>query len=123
MFDNPKKELERLQEQLLAAESHDEEFPEEPDDDIYDEFAEDEPFDEELDAILSGRAPRLRRSENAARDVSNRATGFDADDYVMDTDRYIPAPQKRGNGCLAAFGIFQAIAVIALIAWLLWRML
>ena len=122
MFDHPKQELERLQAQLLAAERYDEELPEEPDDDIYDEFDEDEPFDEELDAILSGRSPRLRRRD-AEEDVSSRAAGFDADDYVMDTDRYIPAPQKRGNGCLAAFGIFKAIAVIALVAWLLWRML
>ena len=115
MFDNPKKELERLQAQLLAVESdHEEEF-EDFSDQIDDEFTEEEGFDAELDALLNGGAPRHRNERN----VSGRATGFDADDYEMDTSRYVPAPRKKGIGCLAAFGIFQAIVIIALIAWLL----
>ena len=121
MFDDPKKELERLQEQLLAAEARNEEDFEEISEEYY-EDEEDELYDEELDAIVTGRAPRLRRHADSGRDVSGRATGFDADDYEMDTDRYVPSPKKKGIGCLAAFGIFQAIAVIALIGWLLWRM-
>ena len=120
MFDNPKKELERLQAQLLAAENYDEEIPEEPDDDIFDEFTEDESFDEELDALLNGTS---RRSFNDAdRNVSRRAAGFDADDYVMDTDRYVPAPKKR-SGCLTAFALFQALAIIGFVVWALRRML
>jgi len=121
MFDNPKKELERLQEQLLAVEAKKEEEFEDFSDDIYEE-PEDEFYDEELEALLSGKAPRPRRYDGD-QDVAGRAAGFDADDYVMDTDRYVPAPKKKGIGCLAAFGLFQAFAVIALVAWLLWRML
>ena len=122
MFDNPKKELERLQEQLLAAEARNEEDFEEISEAYYEDEEEDELYDEELDAIVSGRAPRLRHHKDSDRDVSGRATGFDADDYEMDTDRYVPYPKKKGIGCLAGFGIFQVIAIIALIAWLLWRM-
>lgn len=124
MFDNPKKELERLQAQLLAAESCDDdenEVPEELDEDIdlYEDFEEDEPFDEELDALLNGSS---RRFDTADRNVSRRAAGFDADDYVMDTDRYVPAPKKKGTG-LIIFALVQALAIIGFVLWALRRML
>ena len=122
MFDNPKKELERLEQQLLAVEAQDEEELDDLYDDTYEEFDEGDPYDAELEALLNG-TPLRQRPYADDRDVSGRATGFDADDYEMDTNRYVPAPKKRGIGCLAAFGLFQAVAVIALIAWLLWRML
>ena len=121
MFDNPKKELERLQEQLLAAEARPEEDFEDLPEELYEEFEEDEVYDEELESILSGKAPRLRHDQDANRDVSRRAAGFDAEDYEMDANRYVPAPAKKNIGCLAAFGIVQAIAVIALVAWMLLR--
>lgn len=124
MFDNPKKELERLQAQLLAAESCDDdenEVPEELDEDIdlYEDFEEDEPFDEELDALLNGSS---RRFDTADRNVSRRAAGFDADDYIMDTDRYVPAPKKKGTG-LIIFALVQALAIIGFVLWALRRML
>ena len=124
MFDNPKKELERLQAQLLAAESCDDdenEVPEELDEDIdlYEDFEEDEPFDEELDALLNGSS---RRFDAADRNVSYRASGFDADDYVMDTDRYVPAPRKKNTG-LIVFALAQALAIIGFVLWALRRML
>ena len=118
MFDNPKKELAWLEQQLLASEHHDEEdeFPEELEEDIY----EDEPFDEELDILLNGGSGR--RFDDRNRRVSDRAAGFDADDYIMDTDRYVPAP-KRKSGCLTAFALIQALAIIGFVVWALWRML
>ena len=124
MFDNPKKELEWLQAQLLAAESCDDdenEVPEELDEDIdlYEDFEEDEPFDEELDALLNGSS---RRFDTAGRNVSRRAAGFDADDYIMDTDRYVPAPKKKGTG-LIIFALVQALAIIGFVLWALRRML
>lgn len=123
MFDNPKKELERLQEQLLAAESkNDEEFDDFSKDIMEELEEEDRLYDAELDALLSGTDRRTRRRSEAG-DVSGRATGFDADDYEMDSDRYVPAPKKRSIGCLTFFGLLQAIAVIFVIAWLLRRML
>ena len=119
MFDNPKKELEWLQAQLLAAESDETEIPEEPDADLDDDFTEDEPYDAELDALLNGGS---RSFDAEDWNVSGRAAGFDADDYEMDTDRYVPAP-KRKSGCLTAFALFQALAVIGFVLWALRRML
>ncbi|MBR3821077.1 MAG: hypothetical protein IKJ37_05585 [Kiritimatiellae bacterium] len=121
MFDNPKKELEWLQAQLLAAESDDEEDEvlDEPEEDIYDDFSEDDPFDEELDGLLNGT---YRNFDAADRDVSCRAAGFDADDYVMDTDRYVSAPKKK-SGCLTAFALIQALLIIGFVLWALGRML
>ena len=121
MFDDPKKALERLQEQLLAAEEPIEEDPEDLLEEIEEEFEEDALFDEELDALLNGGT--LRRRAEPGRDVSGRATGYDADDYEMDPSRYVPVPRKKGIGCLTAFALVQAIIVIALAVWALWRVL
>ena len=122
MFDNPKKELERLEQQLLAAESYeeDDEIYDDFEDDMDDDFTEDEPFDEELDALLSGGSARISRWDE--RNVSGRAAGFDADDDIMDTDRYVPAPKKKNTG-LIIFALIQALAIIGFVLWALRRML
>ena len=122
MFDNPKKELAWLEQQLLASEHHDEEdeFPEELEEDIYEDVSEDEPFDEELDILLNGGSGR--RFDDRSRRVSDRAAGFDADDYIMDTDRYVPAPKKKNTG-LIIFALVQALAIIGFVLWALRRML
>ena len=72
-----------------------------------------------LDALLNGGS---RSFDAADWNVSGRAAGFDADDYEMDTDRYVPAP-KRKSGCLTAFALIQALAVIGFVLWALRRML
>lgn len=124
MFDNPKKELERLQAQLLAAESdaEEDEVLDELDDDIYDDFAEEEPFDDELDALLNGTAPV--HDEERDWDFVNRSAGFDSDiqEYEMDADRYVPVTRKK-NGCLVTFALVQALLVIGLVVYALGRML
>ena len=122
MFDNPKKELERLEQQLLAAESYEEEdeIYDDLEDDMDDEFTEDEPFDEELDALLNGGSARASRWDEW--NVSGRAAGFDADDAFMDTDRYVPAPKKKNTG-LIIFALVQALAIIGFVLWALRRML
>ena len=124
MFDNPKKELERLEQQLLAAESYeeadDDEIYDDLEDDMDDDFTEDEPFDEELDILLNGGSGR--RFDDRNRRVSDRAAGFDADDYIMDTDRYVPAPKKKNTG-LIIFALVQALAIIGFVLWALRRML
>ena len=96
MFDNPKKELERLEQQLLAVEKTDFEEPAPDDEELYDEFEADEVYDDELQALLDPdiSADWTRRRE--AQSFSGRAAGFDdADDYEMDDGRYVPAPKKK----------------------------
>jgi len=122
MFDDPKKELERLQQQLLAAEEPIEEDPEDLFEDIDEAaFCDDELYDDELQTLLTGGT--LRRRADPNRDVSGRATGYDADDYEMDPGRYVAPPKKKGIGCLASFALTLALFVIALVGWALWRML
>ena len=121
MFDDPKKALERLQEQLLAAEEPKNEDPEDLLEEIEEEFDENELFDDELETLLTGGT--LRRGTDPDRDVSGRAAGYDANDYEMDTSRYVAPPKKRGVGCLTAFALIQAIIVCALAVWALWRVL
>ena len=126
MFDNPKKELERLEQQLLAAENYEKE-PEELQDDIleeYEEFEEfeEDPCDDELYALLNGSAPV--RGEEPDWDFVHRSAGFDAEmeEYEMDADRYVP-PQRKKNGCLITFALVQALLVIGLVVYALGRML
>ena len=106
MFDNPKKELERLQEQLLAAEAHDpEEDFDDLSDDMFQESDPDEVLDNELYAVLYDD-----------RDFSRRSAGFDAE-YEMDADRYVHAPKKKGIGGLLFVAFLELVAAAALIAW------
>ena len=93
MFDNPKKELERIQEQLLAAEE-----PAAGDfsDEIYDEID----LNDDSDFIV-------------------RSAGFDADieEYEMDTSRYVPAPKKKRMGKLFFMILLVLTAALAFVAW------
>lgn len=105
LFDDPKKELERLQQQLLAAEmAPPEEDIEDFSDEIYEEFGDDFSFDEENDIPLY-----------------SRAAGFDAEiedeAYIMDEDRYVAPPKKKGFRGLVIFALLQAIVIIALVTW------
>ena len=101
MFDDPKKALEQLEQQLLAAGTPDEE--EEP------EFLSDEEYDDpEAD-----ENPLAAAYEKQA--FSRRSAGFDAQADAMDTARYVPAPEKRKKGKLLLF--LLAAAALALTAW------
>ena len=101
MFDNPKKELERLEQQLLAAETADLEDPA-PDDEelyneeLYDEFDIDEAYDDELQGLFCDDVSADWQRRREEQSFSARSAGFDdADDYEMDTGRYVPAPKKK----------------------------
>ena len=95
MFDNPKKELERLEQQLLEAERSEPE-------------AEDGDF-----------------SSEEIEDFFLRSAGFDDDRQApsMDAGRYVPAPPKKGIGGLVTAALLLALSVIALALWGLGRLL
>ena len=102
MFDNPKKELERLEQQLLAVESSEEET-------ALDEFDEDTAIHaffaetDDIDAICEDLI------------FSERSAGFDTqeDSHVMDTNRYVAVPKKKRRGGW----LLIACLAVALIAW------
>ena len=100
MFDDPKKALAQLEQQLLAAEISEEE--EEP------EFLSDEEYDEpEAD-----EDPLAAAYEKQA--FSRRSAGFDPYADTMDTARYVPAPKKKRKGKLL---FLLAAAALVLMAW------
>ena len=111
MFDNPKKELERLQEQLLEAERKPAapEYPDVLSDDDLDIILNDPelfPEEEEDDSLLYEQQ------------TLGRSAGFDADvTYEMDDRRYVAPPKKRGMGCFVFIAVLEAILAIALAAW------
>lgn len=114
MFDNPKKELERLQAQLLAAEedrTEDDSFC----DETYDDSGTGEIFDEELSFLMDEEVPY----EDTTRQFSRRSAGFDIPDepYEMDSRRYVPAPKKKGIGGLLFIAFLEILLAGALIAW------
>ena len=111
LFDDPKKELKLLEQQLLAAEM----APPEEDidgfsDEIYEEFSDEFSFEEENELPLYGRA-----------------AGFDAEveeeEYYMDESRYAAPPKKKGFRGLVIFALLQAIVIIALVTWWLGQQL
>ncbi len=113
MFDNPKKELERLQAQLRAAEKRGgknvDPAPEEDFDilyeEIYEEFGREEPYemDSELAAMLRPRQE-------------------DDDEVWMDEERYVPAVKEKSLRGLVIFGLAQAVIVILLALWWIGRL-
>ena len=80
MFDDPKKELDRLQEQLLAAETR---VPEEDFDDGFNESDADDILDNDLYAVLYDD-----------QDIPARSAGFDTK-YEMKPDRYVAVAKKK----------------------------
>ena len=105
MFDNPKKELERLEQQLLAVEASEEE----PDFDEFDNDSAVHAFFAETDDI-----------DAICEDLifSDRSVGFDTpkNSYAMDTSRYVPATTKKRRGG------WLLIACLAIIGLIIWRM-
>ena len=102
MFDNPKKELERLEQQLLAVDTSDEKA-------VFDEFDEDTAVHsffaetDDIDAICDDLI------------FSERSAGFDAPvkSHVMDTDRYVAVPKKKRKGGW----LLIVCLIVAVIAW------
>ena len=121
MFDNPKKELERLEQQLLAASKRtpeDDEF-DDLQDEFYDEADDDGIYDDELSAMLSGKSYVNFDDRRAAQDFSRRSAGFDADmeDYELERDRYVPAPKKKSNAGMVLVAVLELAVAIGLILW------
>ena len=112
MFDDPKKELQWLQEQLLAEEEN--VSPQEPD------------FDEELDDILrligEEATPRVSR-ETAVRNFANNY-GQEEEDEEEDSDALYcdeisdaPKEKEKGIGGLVFLAVLETLGILAVAAW------
>ena len=116
MFKDTKKELERLEQQLLAVSSpdpDDQEFDDSPED-FYDEFDDDGIVDDELSAMLG-----TPRKSGSNREFSRRSAGFEEfdDAYEMDRSRYVPAPRKKSPVGMVLVAILELAVAIGLILW------
>ena len=112
MFDDPKKELKRLEEELLAAEMSDDEF-EQFYDDIYDEFGEEETVvqqDAELKAQLSDRAQNT---------VFRSVGPYEEDDEA----RYVSVPKKKSVRGLVILACLESLGIVTIVLWWLLRIL
>ena len=117
MFDDPKKELQWLQEQLLAQEE--ESAPEEA-------FPESD-FDEELDDIIrlisdEKKPPQVSR-ETAYRNFANNYGQEPEEEesaalYCDDTND-VPQPKKKekGIGGLVFLAVLETLGILAIAAW------
>lgn len=121
MFDDPKKALQRLQDELLAAEEPEEEWDEE------DSEGEDDP-----DAALDEMRDLLTREdwEETRREPLYRSYAPEAEEEAEEEDpQEKPLPRKskpaarkeKGIGGLVVALILETLALLAVFAWwLLW---
>ena len=93
MFDDPRKSLHRIEDELLD---------EELEDILYGDEEEDE---------QEYRQPRIRRGR---RQDFHRAVNEDEDD---DEDRYMILPKKKGIKGLVFLAVLEIIAILAVLGW------
>ena len=110
MFDDPKKELQRLEEELLAADVSEEAL-----------LAEDmskEEFDLMYDEILEeyGATPQAQPEQ------APTAITPDADDSYIDYDQYIQPTAKSNRGLVIAICL-ESLGIVGLVIWWLVRLL
>ena len=98
MFDNPEKELKRLEEELLKSDCADEDF-EHFYRDIFEEFGTEEP------------------EEPAARPVQKRKSTY------ADTPRAVAPKKKKGVGGLIVLICLELLGIGAMVAWWMMRLL
>lgn len=138
MFDDPKKELERLEEQLLAAEEPDDEF-ERLYEEIFEEFGEKEQTtDEEYLKGLLTEEPPVRNHANGygtktqsapqIRSVPPQGTRSAApanrSTYSDPASRSVPAPKKEKSTRGLKIAIcLECLGIVAVVAWWLIRLM
>ena len=116
MFDDPKKELRELEDQLLAAESNNEtaELKNEQFEELYDEILEEfGPKEETFIAPMPPSDPPIRNFANGY----GKALGRDGDE-ILDDDEPVEAP--RGVRGLVLLACLECVAIACLaVYWFL----
>lgn len=115
MFDDPKKELKRLEEELLAVENSDEAF-ERFYSEIYDEFGKQKGTGDLTDDLP------VRKKPAAA--AVQRQPAPSAQNAYDDQSSYVPRTKnEKGVGGLAALVCFECLGIAAIVLWWLLRIL
>lgn len=123
MFDDPKKELQRLERELLAAEYEEEEEEREA------EFGSEFDFEEE-DWLREAKAligeeeeiPIRNHANGYGTRPRNYATDFDRtvyDDEEIDEDKAVFAdpPKSKGIGGLVLLALLEVLGILAIVWW------
>jgi len=122
MFDDPKEQLRRMQEELLAAEEE-EEYDDLSDiDELLEEYLEEEEYGEYSEAAEENLAAYRNYSNNYGR--SRAARFVDTDEYDdLDEDSYISredyrkAKKKQSNRGLLIIICIELIAIACVLGW------
>lgn len=115
MFDNPRKDLQRLQQELLAAED-----PEWEEEEEYEEYEDSEETLHEMKEFLAREDWEEEEREPLYRSYTD---GYEeGDEEEWEENDVEPAPKKKGMGGLIAAIILETLAVLAMVLWwLLWK--
>ena len=127
MFDDPKKELKRLEEQLLAAEMSDDDF-ERFYEEIYDEFGEKEPAAQEDDYLkdLLEDVPVRNYSNNYGKTPQASAAKKPqaSRDTYTDSSRYAaPVKKDRSIRTLTIIACLETLGIVGVVLWWVLRIL
>ena len=117
MFDDPKKELRELEDQLLAAESNNEtaELNNEQFEELYDEILEEfGPKEESFTAPLSPSDPPIRNFANGYGGVV-RTPPLPAGDEILPDDE--PVPTEKGGRGLIFLAVVESLAIAGLVMY------
>lgn len=126
MFDDPKRELQWLEEELLAAEE--EELGQQEQEEDEDDFAEwddggDADWLEEVEELLTQQTPATRkRAGGRGGKPENPAVDFGRtvyDDEEMDEDAAVfdDTPKPKGIGGLVVLAILEVIGILGIALW------
>lgn len=118
MFDDPKKELRRMEQELLAAE-----YEEEPEPDFGDEFElEEGDWLQEAKALIGDEEEIPIRNHANGYGTRNYAVDFDRtvyDDEEMDEDKALFAEEtkSKGIGGLVVLALLEVLGIVAIVLW------
>ena len=104
MFDNPRSELDWLEDELLDEELEEILYGSGEDDEEYDEYDEDD-----AEAEYAQAKPRSRRREK-----KRRRTVYPDED---DEERYMLLPKRKGIKGLVFLAVLELIGILAIIGW------
>lgn len=122
MFDNPKKDLQRLQQELLAVEeSEPEEIQEDPEQALRDmkRMLAREDWEE------TEREPLYRSYQEEPEEAYEEAYEEPFEEEYEETpevdEPVLPKPKQKGMGGLIAAVILESLALLAIAVWMLWK--
>lgn len=118
MFDDPKKELRRMEEELFAAE-----YEEEPESGSESEYEDEDWLQQARELLGEEEEPPIRNHANGyGASPRNMAPDFGRMAYAdeeLDESRAVfdEAPKKKGAGGLVVLALLEVLGILAILWW------